>query len=77
MGASKNSSVFDTEKLRMAGDQLAKASSIPQSDAELSTYASYSPETPSKAARDARSRYLAQGVSAPIPFSLIEEGTKS
>jgi hypothetical protein len=77
MGASKGSSVFDTEKLRMAGDQLSKMSSAPQSDAELSTYASYSPDTPSKAARDARSRYLAQGVSAPIPFSLIQEEAKS
>jgi len=77
MGASKNSSVFDTEKLRMAGDQLTKMSSVPQSDAELSTYAAYSPETPSKAARDARSRYLAQGVSAPIPFSLMQEEAKS
>jgi hypothetical protein len=77
MGASKNSSVFDKEKFRMAGDQLTKASSTPQSDAELSTYARYSPETPSKSAMDARSRYLAQGVSAPIPFSLIEGGTQS
>lgn len=77
MGASKDSSVFDTEKLRMAGDQFTKMSSVPQSDSELSTYASYSPETPSKAARDARSRYLSQGVSAPIPFSLVQQESKS
>jgi hypothetical protein len=49
----------------MAGDELAKLSPNLQSDAELSTYASYSPDTPSKAARQPRSRYLAQGLATP------------
>ena len=77
MGASKNSSVFDTEKARMAGAELTKMSAIPQSDAELSTYASYSPETLSKAARDPRSRYFAQGLSTPLYSSSITGETNS
>ena len=77
MGASKYNSVFDAEKARMAGSELAKMSTTPQSDAELSTYASYSPDTPSKAARDPRSRYFAQGLSAPIYSSPITGETNS
>lgn len=73
MGASKYDSVFNAEKLRMMGDQLSKMSPNSQSDAELSTYASYSPESPSKAARDARSRYFSQGISAPASFPLMKD----
>jgi hypothetical protein len=70
MGASKNSSAFDGEKIRMAGQALSAPFSSTKSDAELSTYARYSPELPSKTAavRDLRSRYLSSGSSS-IPYS--------